>query len=114
MMKTKHTPGPWTLPKFSGADKSIEIPEPQVLIDYDDVDHKEQAANAQLIAAAPETAAERDQLKEVNAKLVEALKTFIQAEEEYRETNSDTEFDDPLSDAYDEARAALAAAKECK
>ena len=36
-------------------------------------------ANARLIAAAPETAAERDRLKEVNAELLEALKDAVSA-----------------------------------
>lgn len=34
-------------------------------------------ANASLIAAAPETAAERDKLKEINAQLLEALKSVV-------------------------------------
>jgi hypothetical protein len=34
-------------------------------------------ANARLIAAAPETAAERDRLKEVNAELLAALKAML-------------------------------------
>ena len=39
----------------------------------------EQDANARLIAAAPETAAERDKLKEVNADLLAALKRVDQS-----------------------------------
>lgn len=38
---------------------------------------EERDANARLIAAAPETAAERDRLKEVNAELLEALKAML-------------------------------------
>lgn len=49
-----HTAGPWTLPKFTTIDKTIRIREPAVLVDFDDVDHDEQAANARLIAAAPD------------------------------------------------------------
>ena len=37
----------------------------------------EQHANAHMIAAAPETAAERDRLKEINAELLEALQTIL-------------------------------------
>jgi hypothetical protein len=54
MEMTKHTPGPWRIAKFDGADKWIEVIEPSVRVDYDDVDHKTQKANARLIAAAPE------------------------------------------------------------
>jgi hypothetical protein len=49
-----HTPGPWTLPKFGGWEKELEIPEPKIWVDYDDVDREEAEANARLIAAAPE------------------------------------------------------------
>jgi hypothetical protein len=40
-------------------------------------DMQESIANANLIAAAPETAIERDKLKEVNAELLEALKEMV-------------------------------------
>ena len=50
----EHTPGPWTMGNIRPGDKEIIIEEPSVSVDYDDVDHKEQEANAQLIAAAPE------------------------------------------------------------
>ena len=36
-------------------------------------------ANARLIAAAPETAAERDRLREINAELLEALQVCVKA-----------------------------------
>jgi hypothetical protein len=49
-----YTKGPWKVWPYSGADKWIEIDGPAVQVDYDDVNHKEQAANARLIAAAPE------------------------------------------------------------
>lgn len=49
-----HTPGPWTVEPFDGSDKEITIVEPAVWVDYDDVNHEEQAANARLIAAAPD------------------------------------------------------------
>ena len=40
---------------------------------------EESAANARLIAAAPETAAERDRLKEINAELLDALTEIVAA-----------------------------------
>lgn len=49
----KHTKGPWEIEKYSTADKYIYIG-PGISLDYDDVDHAEQSANAKLIAAAPE------------------------------------------------------------
>jgi hypothetical protein len=66
-----------------------------------DPKYAEGMANARLIAAAPETAAERDRLREVNAELVAALK---QAFEECIWPNA------RLSDVHEKARAALAKA----
>lgn len=51
---SKHTPGPWTIEPFDNFDKSIVIREPGVAVDNDDVNHAEAAANARLIAAAPD------------------------------------------------------------
>jgi len=62
-------------------------------------------ANARLIAAAPETAAERDQLREVNAELLAALESLVEMS------------DDPIeymacrSYRIDAARAAIEKAK---
>lgn len=80
-MTNKHTPGPWLV---AGEDKTfIYALGPSgtnsfwAQVQYAGVDRisKEEAiANARLIAAAPETAAERDRLKEINAELLEALK----------------------------------------
>ena len=85
--KTKHTPGPWKVcggstPKF----KAITSNSGYVVFEMGDQfqhmengrgiaapSYEEQSANARLIAAAPETAAERDRLKEINAELLEAL-----------------------------------------
>jgi hypothetical protein len=53
-VKTQHTPGPWTIAQYSGADKWIDILEPLVRVDYDDVDRDIQAGNARLISAAPD------------------------------------------------------------
>jgi hypothetical protein len=44
------TPGPWTLRPLGRGDKDLYITEPAVAVDYDDVNHDEQLANAQFIA----------------------------------------------------------------
>ena len=83
---TKHTPGPWKVDLWEDgrldviSDHSdmticevttrIHVEPPPNLSEYE-----EHQANASLIADAPETAAERDRLKALNAELVEALKT---------------------------------------
>lgn len=79
-MTTKHTPGPWQAQDYwvigcvedswhimAGANTDYPWRVAKVF---------RSEADAHLIAAAPETAAERDRLKEVNAELLEALKTF--------------------------------------
>ncbi len=53
-MKTKFTPGPWALCPYRPGDKKLWINGPAIQIDYDDVDHDEEMANAKLVAAAPE------------------------------------------------------------
>lgn len=64
----KHTPGPWSIcagdPSWvaTGAVKPINCGN---------------QANARLIAAAPETAAERDRLKALNAELLAVLKDLM-------------------------------------
>jgi hypothetical protein len=63
----------------------------------------ENDANARLIAAAPETAAERDRLKEVNAELLAALKALYEA-------TPDNEGGD-LGEACRQARAAISKAE---
>lgn len=85
MGETKHTPGPWTVEDPLG-------PETLWIVEAGKATHEwrciamvcrdppigagEQQANARLIAAAPETAAERDRLRELNAELVEALRFY--------------------------------------
>jgi hypothetical protein len=68
----------------------------------------EEEANAYLIAAAPETAAERDKLKDINKELLEALEEVIvyqNWEREYKEPH-------PIYfDAWDKAHKAIAKAK---
>lgn len=92
-MTNKHTPGPW---KMSTVTTSFGIchkigpfpghhPEdpPRHACLYNDYPGPENPAdiellnNAILIAAAPETAAERDRLKEINAELLAALRDVL-------------------------------------
>lgn len=85
MQTSKHTPGPWSnlnamvmaennctmiCDPYSGnrQNKGFQGAVSEKLLPID-----EREANAQLIAAAPETAAERDRLKASNAELVEAM-----------------------------------------
>ena len=111
---TSNTPGPWyTLSKPD---------DPQGLI-YDESTGKNIATSydpkhAPLIAAAPETAAERDKLKEINAELLAALEWCLPYIEAYQEG-----FDRKTADAevktaqrqfdaeWSTARAALAKAR---
>jgi len=62
----KHTPAPWILD--TGEDEFC-ISNGVTICRGDDTANA-WAANARLIAAAPETAAERDKLKELNAELL--------------------------------------------
>ena len=75
-----HTPGPWSyLPPAKDENRYIgwsifssEIePVAEVTINANS------EANARLIAAAPETAAERDRLRDINAELVAAFEDLI-------------------------------------
>lgn len=47
------TKGPWKITPLFPGDKKILLEGPKVYVDYDDVDHEEQEANARLIAQAP-------------------------------------------------------------
>lgn len=85
MSKTaKHTPGPWTVyhengSLGSGGHYGVEAGDLPgrfktiAVCAHGSVEKPEQRANAALIAAAPETAAERDRLRESNAELLAAL-----------------------------------------
>lgn len=65
----KHTPGPWFV------DAHNNVLAEGCLVAFPSVASglEKQEANAHLIAAAPETASERDRLKEINAELLNAL-----------------------------------------
>ena len=88
-----HTPGPWYCPginsKYGVSDwKQANITTgseyaPIIATVYTEaptylgeIDHDTMLANARLIAAAPETAAERDQLRDINADLLAALESL--------------------------------------
>jgi len=109
-METKHTPGPWFVMGIDG-NGDIQVSGHPFYIGHSDPlyhcivtgnNEAERKANAALIAAAPETAAERDRLREVNAELVAALETIA---------NSTCDHG-PGFCARDSARAALAKAEE--
>ena len=72
---TKHTPGPWRVTDTRiFQDNPLNSVVAIASCNGIALEHKEHQANARLIAAAPETAAERDRLKESNACLLEAAK----------------------------------------
>ena len=92
MTENKHTPGPWvvgdlttnmgtaiwashqevTSNGYKYTPKIADVP-----FGTTPKETEEMAANANLIAAAPETAAERDRLREINAVLLEATEHLI-------------------------------------
>lgn len=90
-MKTaQHTPGPWVLKRrakpFHGVANIRDSAGRRICsftahrnhAGYCNAEHE---ANARLIAAAPETAAERDRLKAINAELLEACKAVVERSE---------------------------------
>jgi hypothetical protein len=89
MSESKPTPGPWSAFVKVGT-VSVDIgPHPTgtrpCVVDWTGFDtcglpFDQQEANARLIAAAPETAAERDRLKALNAELLAALKAVRAAQ----------------------------------
>lgn len=86
-VRPEHTPGPWKLKTGLREDNTpytIVVrcigSEPRIC-EVDEIDAEceaENAANAQLITAAPETAAERDRLKEINQRLLDTLKFVLE------------------------------------
>ena len=107
-MKAKHTPGPWHQPVRYSPEDGCDIPcgaiedargQSIAVCTYGQVPTIT-AANARLIAAAPETAAERDRLLADNKALRDAL-----------ERVADYDAPDVLA-LIDIARAALAKARQ--
>jgi len=109
-MKTQHTPGPWEVhPHYesvyaSGKRICIIVPQGGSLKPFD----KE---NALLIAAAPETAAERDRLKEINSGLLNALENLCQQVARDCSISSDTKYFE-LFQRHQEALQAIKKAKQ--
>ena len=87
-MTAKHTPGPWQARAGIGRWNVTTTAAPRTFnICSINTDRLEQDANARLIAAAPETAAERDRLKAINAELVTALRIALKDKaRQYRDT----------------------------
>ena len=87
---TKHTPGPW---RVNDADVFQDNPLDSVVMIAHctgaSVAHNEHLANARLIAAAPETAAERDRLRVSKHYLLKALR---KVEEIFRNGETPTAF----------------------
>lgn len=69
--KTQYTPGPWRVGE-SGP-KTTDIKSGHNCLIARVIQDGLPEANARLIAAAPETAAERDRLREINAVMLAAL-----------------------------------------
>ena len=85
---SKFTKGPWEIDRHTMADKQFNVG--PVIIDYDDVDHEEQDANARLVSAAPDLLVELKRMveyyrhgetrPEAVAKIKDALKAISKAE----------------------------------
>lgn len=85
--KIRHTPGPWRTENVKDDNVGIialDIYSPSctdgiiaTIPLHSEFTDLEAVANARLIAAAPETAAERDRLKEINKDLLAALKKLV-------------------------------------
>lgn len=86
MKQTKHTPGPWQVQTFrtrAGHFICTSPAGPDIAVVKGN--NLESEANARLIAAAPETAAERDRLKEINVRLLAILKQVVADYKEFAE-----------------------------
>ena len=112
-----HTPGPWYCPGINSKYGVSDWKQANITTgnEYDpiiatvhteaptylgEIDHDTMLANARLIAAAPETAAERDQLRMINADLLAALESL-------EKMTSDL----PLPSVHNVIRAAIEKAK---
>ena len=101
---TQHTPGPWTV-DVEDECRVIDVQDCTVArTDYVEIEEERdwQIVNAVLIAAAPETAAERDRLRESNGAMLEALRYALPKDD----------LDEPLAPSVEaKIRAAIAAAE---
>ena len=94
MNTTAHTPGPWVagITWANCIQKVYKNPEDEIACVLPRAPGEGQA-NAALIAAAPETAAERDQLRQINSELMRQLQLLIwkmQDMEEWLKANAET------------------------
>ncbi len=82
----KATPGEWWVEPHTGVDKRFFVDPDIVMVDYDDVDHNQQDANAAFMAASrqyvPESIAEIERLRNQ----LEAAREVIEAVEKYETT----------------------------
>ena len=112
---TQHTPGPWTV-DVEDECRVIDVQDCTVArTDYVEIEEERdwQIVNAVLIAAAPETAAERDRLRQVNEVMLEALKAveseITRLERISKQAFSIDEVHPAVGRVADATRAALAA-----
>ena len=98
----QHTPGPWTLGPVEPAEisKGHWITHGSYKGVIGILGGSPSEANAALIAAAPETAAERDRLRESNGAMLEALKAGVLAVA-----------NNPIGGPWEQVAAAIAAAE---
>jgi hypothetical protein len=130
MNESKPTPGPWYVSQVgltNGGERPITTEDGRICTVDCQTPFKRgegwqsecevREANARLIAAAPETAAERDRLKEVNAELLEVLRLIAdqalrcEIPEGYGPEFRSEEWDAGYDAAISSARAAISKAK---
>lgn len=127
MTDSKHTPGPWavrgSIKSVDGDDLYVGYVLPDVkgyrgdVCSVQSADHisgitrDEAAANASLIASAPDLLAERDRLREVNSVLLAALEAACEEIKYLRDwaNNHGAMYDE---ERFTEGLAAIAKAKE--
>ncbi len=106
MTKLQHTFGPWKIKSYANPCEYRMIWD----ADGNEIASAVLKTHARLIVAAPETAAERDRLKEINAELLEALEAMVNMTVA---TMNQRDFAYSLSTAaFDSARTAIAKAKQ--
>ncbi len=105
-MAPEHTPGPWRERQATGTvDRHIFGNGNLIaILPYKEGSPRTRNANARLITAAPETEAERDELREQNAKLLEALKELMA---EQPQPCTDDDCGHAECEALDKGRAAV-------
>ncbi len=122
-MSIQHTPGPWVIDEQVGTWTARLVGTPPKTLNENlhsliaevygtfekYAEYKvERDANARLIAAAPETAAERDRLREINKELLEACKFAFSVSVSHPDMGNNTEF----NELRETLRAAIAKAEK--